>query len=100
MTARKAKHVPNLTLEQYHRRPEWSRSQLESLRESAPLFYGRYIADPPTFPFKRSEALDHGTVTRAALRQAVDKAGTDGRRLLIPADGQTLRFAASGQPTA
>lgn len=44
------------------------------------------------------EALDHCTVTRAALRQAADKAGAGSRRLLIPADGQTLRFAASGQP--
>jgi len=44
------------------------------------------------------EALDHCTVARATLRQAVEKTGVGGRRLLIPADGQTLRFAADGQP--
>jgi L-ascorbate metabolism protein UlaG (beta-lactamase superfamily) len=46
------------------------------------------------------EALDHCTVDRLALRQAADKAGIHGRRLLIPADGEILRFGASGEPLA
>jgi L-ascorbate metabolism protein UlaG (beta-lactamase superfamily) len=37
------------------------------------------------------EALNHCPVTRAELRQAVDGAGV-GARVVIPADGETLRF--------
>jgi L-ascorbate metabolism protein UlaG (beta-lactamase superfamily) len=37
------------------------------------------------------EALNHCPVTRAELRAAVDDAGVGGR-VLIPADGETLRF--------
>jgi len=80
---RKAKHVQNLTLKQYHARPEWSRSQMEDLRQSAPLFHGRHIADPPTFPFKRSLALDHGTVAHECLS---NPAGLDGVCAEIPLD--------------
>jgi L-ascorbate metabolism protein UlaG (beta-lactamase superfamily) len=40
------------------------------------------------------EALDHGTVSRAALRAAAREAGVADERLLIPADGETLRFDA------
>lgn len=43
------------------------------------------------------EALDHCTVARATLRQAAENTGAS-NRLLIPADGETLHFAASGQP--
>jgi L-ascorbate metabolism protein UlaG (beta-lactamase superfamily) len=39
------------------------------------------------------EALDHCTVTRAALREAADGAGISEARLLIPADGETILFA-------
>lgn len=38
------------------------------------------------------EALDHATVSRAALRNAANKAGIPEEHLLIPADGETLRF--------
>jgi L-ascorbate metabolism protein UlaG (beta-lactamase superfamily) len=37
------------------------------------------------------EALNHCPLTRAELRAAVDEAGV-GQRVLIPADGETLRF--------
>src|SRR3954470_5499693 len=37
------------------------------------------------------EALNHCPLTRAGLREAVDEAGV-GTRVLIPADGETLRF--------
>ena len=37
------------------------------------------------------EALNHCLLTREALRTAVDEAGVGGR-VLIPADGETLRF--------
>jgi L-ascorbate metabolism protein UlaG (beta-lactamase superfamily) len=37
------------------------------------------------------EALNHCPLTRGALRAAVDEAGVGGR-VLIPADGETLRF--------
>lgn len=44
------------------------------------------------------EALDHCTVARATLRQAVEKTGVGGRRLLIPADGEIFSLTAGGQP--
>ncbi|HEY1014716.1 MAG TPA: MBL fold metallo-hydrolase [Herpetosiphonaceae bacterium] len=36
------------------------------------------------------DSLDHGQVSRADLRAAAEAAGVDSRRLLIPADGETL----------
>ena len=36
------------------------------------------------------EALDHCTVSRAALRKAAKERGIDSERLRIPADGETL----------
>lgn len=36
------------------------------------------------------EALDHATVSRAALRQAADARGIGPERLLIPSDGETI----------
>lgn len=39
------------------------------------------------------ESLDHLTVTRAALREAADRAGL-GQRMIIPQDGQVLRLSA------
>lgn len=39
------------------------------------------------------EALDHATGDRAALRAFADGKGVPARRLLIPADGETLDFA-------
>lgn len=38
------------------------------------------------------EALDHATVSRADLRSAARAAGIDDSRLLIPADGEILKF--------
>lgn len=38
------------------------------------------------------EALDHATVSRASLRAAARAAGIADARLLIPVDGETLRF--------
>lgn len=38
------------------------------------------------------EALDHATVTRTQLRQTADRHGIPAKQLLIPADGQTLKF--------
>lgn len=37
------------------------------------------------------EALDHATVDRATLRRTADAAGIGPERLLIPADGETIR---------
>ncbi len=39
------------------------------------------------------EALDHGTVSRAQLRQAADARGIGPERLLIPNDGEKLAFS-------
>lgn len=41
------------------------------------------------------EALDHATVSRAALRTYADKAGINRDKLLIPLDGQKLTFTGS-----
>ena len=41
------------------------------------------------------EALDHATVDRAALRAFADSQGVSPDRLRIPADGETMEFAAS-----
>jgi L-ascorbate metabolism protein UlaG (beta-lactamase superfamily) len=38
------------------------------------------------------EALDHGTTTRASLRELARARGISDDRLLIPADGETLEF--------
>lgn len=38
------------------------------------------------------ESLDHGTVSRAELREAAEAAGIQADQLLIPADGEILRF--------
>ena len=38
------------------------------------------------------ESLDHGTISRKALRAAAVAGGISGARLLIPADGETLTF--------
>ena len=38
------------------------------------------------------EALDHATITRAALRQYADEQGIGPDRLLIPADGEKMIF--------
>jgi L-ascorbate metabolism protein UlaG (beta-lactamase superfamily) len=38
------------------------------------------------------EALDHATISRAELRAAADAASIPATRLLIPADGEELRF--------
>ena len=38
------------------------------------------------------EALDHATISRAELRAAADAVGIPATRLLIPADGEELRF--------
>jgi L-ascorbate metabolism protein UlaG (beta-lactamase superfamily) len=40
------------------------------------------------------DALDHGTIGRAALRQAALARGIESGRLLIPADGETIEFRA------
>ncbi len=37
------------------------------------------------------EALDHATVDRATLRRTADAAGIGPERLLVPADGETVR---------
>ncbi len=38
------------------------------------------------------EALDHATVSRAALREAAEQRGIDAQRLRIPADGETIEI--------
>jgi hypothetical protein len=38
------------------------------------------------------EALDHATISRAELRAVADAAGIPATGLLIPADGEELRF--------
>jgi L-ascorbate metabolism protein UlaG (beta-lactamase superfamily) len=38
------------------------------------------------------ESLDHGMVSRAELREAAEAAGIQPNQLLIPADGEILRF--------
>lgn len=46
------------------------------------------------------EALDHGTVTRAQLRDTAVAAGTPFHRLRIPADGETLVFHGQDSSTS
>ncbi|WNJ89028.1 MBL fold metallo-hydrolase [Bosea sp. 685] len=41
------------------------------------------------------EALDHATVSRAALRQAAEGRGIGSERLLIPRDGETIELRAN-----
>jgi hypothetical protein len=41
------------------------------------------------------EALDHATVSRAALRQAAQARGIGSERLLIPQDGETIQLQAN-----
>ncbi|TXI02668.1 MAG: MBL fold metallo-hydrolase [Rhizobium sp.] len=50
------------------------------------------MAPQATIVATHMEALDHATVTRGDLRRAADAAGVDPARLLIPADGKTLRL--------
>ena len=38
------------------------------------------------------ESLDHGTVSRKALRALAESNGISASRLLIPADGETITF--------
>lgn len=65
-TKRKARHI-ECSMEDYHARDETSRSQIEDLLDSPPLFYGRHIARPPIYPRKSSKDFDTGTVAHAAL---------------------------------
>jgi L-ascorbate metabolism protein UlaG (beta-lactamase superfamily) len=44
------------------------------------------------------EALDHATVDRAALRSYANGRDVPAERLLIPADGETMEFAAPRKP--
>lgn len=67
------------TLAEYHARPEWSRSQLEVLHESAALFCGRFV--DKVFPSKESSDLDVGTVAHAAI---LDEDGVEGICRVIP----------------
>jgi len=39
------------------------------------------------------ESLDHCPVSRKALRQSAEEAGIPPSRLLIPADGETIRLS-------
>ena len=60
-----ARHIPGLTLEQYHQRPEWSHSQMEVFRESPPLFHGTFISK--VYPKKESNAFDDGNIIHTPL---------------------------------
>ncbi len=53
------------------------------------------LAPQSTVVAVHMEALDHGTVTRASLREAARANGIEDSRLLIPADGETLDFSQS-----
>ncbi len=75
-----AEHIP-LSNKDYHARPEWSHSQAEVLRESPPLFYGRYISGE--YPREATPALDDGTIAHEAL---LNPNGLDGVVKIIPAD--------------
>lgn len=46
------------------------------------------------------EALDHATVSRAALREAAEARGIGRERLLIPADGETVELRAPARARA
>jgi hypothetical protein len=59
------KHIPNLSIEEYHARPEWSHSQIEVFKDSPPLFHGRYITN--IYPFQKSSAMDDGTIVHDIL---------------------------------
>jgi len=68
----KARHV-ECSIEEYHRRPEYSRSQLEVLAASPPLFYGRFLAKPPLYPREASRALELGTAAHTLLSSFADR---------------------------
>ena len=51
------------------------------------------LAPQSTVVAVHMEALDHGTVTRASLREAARANNIDDARLLIPADGEMLEFS-------
>jgi len=59
-------HV-DCTLEEYHRRPEYGRSQLQDGLKSWSLFHGRHVLNPPEFPVERKEVYDLGTSAHAAV---------------------------------
>ena len=60
-----AQHIPDLTIEAYHSRPEWSHSQIEVLYQSPPLFHGRFITRE--FERESSPTLDDGTIVHECL---------------------------------
>ncbi|BCY17724.1 hypothetical protein hrd7_15730 [Leptolinea sp. HRD-7] len=53
------------------------------------------LAPQSTVVAVHMEALDHGTVTRASLREAARANGIEDNRLVIPADGETVEFKRS-----
>lgn len=77
---RTARHI-ECTLEEYHARSEWSRSQAEDLRASPPLFHGRHISG--LYPRKEGPALDTGTVGHHIL---TSPASVDEIVAVIPPD--------------
>lgn len=78
----KARHL-DLSISDYHTRPEWSRSQVSDLIESPALFYGRHVAKPPIYPFKTSKEMEIGQVAHECLS---NPGGLDGVCIQIPAD--------------
>lgn len=60
-----ARHIADLSLDDYHARPEWSHSQIEVLRASPPLFHGRFISR--IFPAPQRDVFDDGSIVHAAL---------------------------------
>ncbi|HUT88721.1 MAG TPA: PD-(D/E)XK nuclease-like domain-containing protein [Thermoguttaceae bacterium] len=79
---KKARHI-ECTLAEYHARSEWSNSQIKTLRESPPLFYGCHVARPPLWPPEEKQCWDLGTVAHACL---TSPGGIDGVVVEIPAD--------------
>ena len=81
--ANDARHI-ECTMEEYHQRPEWSRSQLEDFFRSPPLFYGRHVAKPPLYPREEKQVFDHGTVAEHARAGRIERHPVDRSRCRQP----------------
>lgn len=86
-----ARHIPNLTNEQYHALPQLSRSQHTLLWEDPALFHSQEITHEDDRPEKK--AFDTGTVAHACLLEPDD---VENVVAIIPVD--TFRTAAGGIP--
>lgn len=91
-TKSNGKHV-ECTAEQYHKRREWSRSQIRVLLQSPTLFHGRFIAG--VFEEQRTAAKDIGIITHECL---INPHGFDDVCAIIPPEVLNAHGHRKGKP--